>query len=215
MTLSAVTEGWTAEQRTRLLDWFDKSSRTGAAGMSFFGYIVSARDRFIAGLPPPTAHAFAERHRQAARRADGAADRSRGRGRSSASGSSTSWSTLVEKRRGAARLRERPPDVLRRQLLQLPPRRRRGLVRRARPHRRRRPVRRARPPAVDRRAEPRRFPTSTSRWCSRPTAGRSSAASPTFTATSMHRQHRHARPQEDRDRSAATRSTTSIRRTCR
>jgi putative heme-binding domain-containing protein len=60
MTLSSVTEGWTPDMRTRLLDWFDKSSRM-AGGMSFFGYLVSARDRFIAGLPDADRAAFAER----------------------------------------------------------------------------------------------------------------------------------------------------------
>ena len=49
MALSAITEGWTVESRTQLLDWFDKSART-AGGLSFFGYLVSARDRFIASM---------------------------------------------------------------------------------------------------------------------------------------------------------------------
>ena len=60
MTLSSVTEGWTPDSRARLLDWFDKSSRM-AGGMSFFGYLVAARDRFIAGLPDADRAAFAER----------------------------------------------------------------------------------------------------------------------------------------------------------
>jgi putative heme-binding domain-containing protein len=60
MTLSSVTEGWTREYRTRLLDWFDKSSRM-AGGMSFFGYLVSARDRFIGALTDADRQFFAER----------------------------------------------------------------------------------------------------------------------------------------------------------
>ena len=60
MTLSCVTEGWTIDQRTRLLDWFDKSSRM-AGGMSFFGYLVAARDRFIGGMPADARAHFADR----------------------------------------------------------------------------------------------------------------------------------------------------------
>jgi putative heme-binding domain-containing protein len=60
LTLSAVTEGWTPAYRTRLLDWFDKSSRM-AGGMSFFGYLVSARDRFIGAMPIADRAPFAER----------------------------------------------------------------------------------------------------------------------------------------------------------
>ncbi|RIK86215.1 MAG: heme-binding protein, partial [Planctomycetota bacterium] len=50
MALSAAAEGWTPTSRTRFLDWFDKSSRL-SGGYSFFGYIVAARDRFIANIP--------------------------------------------------------------------------------------------------------------------------------------------------------------------
>jgi len=60
MTLTAVTEGWTVENRARLLDWFDSSSRM-AGGMSFFGYLVAARDRFIAGFSPADRAALADR----------------------------------------------------------------------------------------------------------------------------------------------------------
>lgn len=60
MTLSSVVEGWTPAYRTRLLDWFDKSARM-AGGMSFFGYLASARDRFIGGFPAADRTAFAER----------------------------------------------------------------------------------------------------------------------------------------------------------
>ena len=35
-----------------------------AGGMSFFGYLVSARDRFIAGLPEDDRTAFAEQRQQ-------------------------------------------------------------------------------------------------------------------------------------------------------
>jgi putative heme-binding domain-containing protein len=60
MTLSCVTEGWTIDQRTRLLNWFDKSSRM-AGGMSFFGYLVAARDRFIVSMPTADHAHFAQR----------------------------------------------------------------------------------------------------------------------------------------------------------
>jgi putative heme-binding domain-containing protein len=60
MTLSCVTDGWAIDQRTRLLDWFDKSSRM-AGGMSFFGYLVAARDRFIGSMPATDRAHVAER----------------------------------------------------------------------------------------------------------------------------------------------------------
>ncbi len=60
MTLSAVTEGWTPAYRGQLLEWFDKSSRM-AGGMSFFGYLVSARDQFIAGFSDADRTEFADR----------------------------------------------------------------------------------------------------------------------------------------------------------
>jgi putative heme-binding domain-containing protein len=49
VVLSAITDGWTKESRTRFLDWFDQAAGT-AGGNSFFGYVVAARDRFIAGI---------------------------------------------------------------------------------------------------------------------------------------------------------------------
>jgi putative heme-binding domain-containing protein len=51
MTLTAVTDGWTIAEREKLLNWFEQSSHM-AGGMSFFGYLVSARERFIATLSP-------------------------------------------------------------------------------------------------------------------------------------------------------------------
>jgi putative heme-binding domain-containing protein len=60
MTASVVRQGWTIEDRTRLLNWFDKSSRM-AGGMSFFGYLVAARDRFILNMSDEDHAHFAER----------------------------------------------------------------------------------------------------------------------------------------------------------
>jgi hypothetical protein len=60
MALSAISDGWTADTRTRLLDWFDNSAKR-AGGLSFFGYLASARDRFIAAFPAADRQAFAER----------------------------------------------------------------------------------------------------------------------------------------------------------
>ena len=60
MALSATGNGWTTESRTRLLDWFDNASKR-AGGLSFFGYLVSARDRFIAAIPPDARQTLAER----------------------------------------------------------------------------------------------------------------------------------------------------------
>ncbi|HEX6961254.1 MAG TPA: c-type cytochrome, partial [Lacipirellula sp.] len=60
MTASVVRGGWTTEHRTRLLDWFDKSSRM-AGGMSFFGYLVAGRDQFIGNMSPEDRAHFAER----------------------------------------------------------------------------------------------------------------------------------------------------------
>jgi putative heme-binding domain-containing protein len=47
MTLAAVHEGWNLESRGRLLTWFDNATRM-TGGMSFFGYMAAARERFIA-----------------------------------------------------------------------------------------------------------------------------------------------------------------------
>jgi putative heme-binding domain-containing protein len=46
ITLANVDEGWTIDQRRRLLQWFDKSSHL-AGGMSFFGYLSLAREHFV------------------------------------------------------------------------------------------------------------------------------------------------------------------------
>lgn len=60
VSLSAVQEGWTTESRVKLLDWFDRAAHIGG-GHSFFGYLVSARDRFIAGIPSADRAPIAER----------------------------------------------------------------------------------------------------------------------------------------------------------
>lgn len=60
VSLSAVREGWDPDSRTRLLDWFDRASKIGG-GHSFFGYLVSARDRFIGNMPPQDRKPLAER----------------------------------------------------------------------------------------------------------------------------------------------------------
>jgi len=49
VALSVVQESWTTTQRERLLDWFFEASNTGG-GMSCFGYLSAARDRFIEGF---------------------------------------------------------------------------------------------------------------------------------------------------------------------
>jgi putative heme-binding domain-containing protein len=51
MSLSAIADGWTTDERSKLLDWFDASAKLGG-GRSCFGYIVSARNRFISAFPP-------------------------------------------------------------------------------------------------------------------------------------------------------------------
>ncbi|MCC6494445.1 MAG: c-type cytochrome [Pirellulales bacterium] len=48
--LSAAEEGWTRDARGRFLDWFDRASKL-SGGYSFFGYVVAARERFIANIP--------------------------------------------------------------------------------------------------------------------------------------------------------------------
>jgi putative heme-binding domain-containing protein len=59
ITLSYVDEGWTLDQRRRLLQWYDKSSHL-AGGMSFFGYLSLARERFIGYFTPQERAALAE-----------------------------------------------------------------------------------------------------------------------------------------------------------
>jgi putative heme-binding domain-containing protein len=59
-TLSVITTGWTVPQRTRLLDWFDKAASLGG-GRSSFGYIVGARNRFIARFTPSDRGALIDR----------------------------------------------------------------------------------------------------------------------------------------------------------
>jgi hypothetical protein len=60
ITLSAIRNGWTADQRSQLLDWFEASAKMGG-GRSCFGYIVGARERFIASFPVADRDAFAKR----------------------------------------------------------------------------------------------------------------------------------------------------------
>ncbi len=60
ISLSVAPGPWTLEQRNAVLDWFDQSAARGG-GLSFFGYIVSARQRFIDRLPPDQRAALAER----------------------------------------------------------------------------------------------------------------------------------------------------------
>jgi putative heme-binding domain-containing protein len=63
VTLSAATEDWTMPQRVQLLDWFDRAATRGG-GRSYFGYIVSARERFIRNLPLEDRAALQERIRK-------------------------------------------------------------------------------------------------------------------------------------------------------
>ena len=58
--LSTTPGTWTVAQRTRLLDWFDAAAHR-SGGVSFFGYIVSARNRFIAAMPAADRQALGER----------------------------------------------------------------------------------------------------------------------------------------------------------
>jgi putative heme-binding domain-containing protein len=60
ITLSAIRNGWTTAQRGQLLDWFDASAKLGG-GRSTFGYIVAARERFIASFPIADRDALAKR----------------------------------------------------------------------------------------------------------------------------------------------------------
>jgi putative heme-binding domain-containing protein len=60
ITLSAIRDGWTVAQRNELLDWFDASAKLGG-GRSTFGYIVAARERFIAGIPVADRDVLAKR----------------------------------------------------------------------------------------------------------------------------------------------------------
>ena len=60
ITLSAIRDGWTTAQRSQLLDWFDASAKLGG-GRSTFGYIVAARERFIAGFPVADRDALSKR----------------------------------------------------------------------------------------------------------------------------------------------------------
>jgi putative heme-binding domain-containing protein len=46
ITMSYIDEGWSLDQRKRLLQWFDKSAHL-AGGYSFFGYLSLARERFV------------------------------------------------------------------------------------------------------------------------------------------------------------------------
>jgi putative heme-binding domain-containing protein len=59
MTLAAVHEGWTLESRRRLLTWFDNATRM-TGGMSFFGYMAAARQRFIAMMGAEDSAALAD-----------------------------------------------------------------------------------------------------------------------------------------------------------
>jgi putative heme-binding domain-containing protein len=60
VSLTAVQEGWTTDSRNKLLDWFERAARSGG-GHSFFGYLVLARDRFIANIPAADRAPIAER----------------------------------------------------------------------------------------------------------------------------------------------------------
>jgi putative heme-binding domain-containing protein len=60
VSLTAVQEGWTTDSRNKLLDWFERAARSGG-GHSFFGYLVLARDRFIASIPAADRAPIAER----------------------------------------------------------------------------------------------------------------------------------------------------------
>jgi putative heme-binding domain-containing protein len=59
MTLAAVHEGWNLDSRRRLLTWFDNSTRM-AGGMSFFGYMAAARQRFVAMMGAEDSAALAD-----------------------------------------------------------------------------------------------------------------------------------------------------------
>jgi putative heme-binding domain-containing protein len=60
IALSAAEGPWTFEERTHLLDWFDRMG-TSRGGRSYFGYIVGARDRFIQAFPAEDRVKLAER----------------------------------------------------------------------------------------------------------------------------------------------------------
>jgi putative heme-binding domain-containing protein len=60
VSLTAAQEGWTKESRTRLLDWYERAARNGG-GNSFFGYLVSSRDRFIGGMSSADRQALGDR----------------------------------------------------------------------------------------------------------------------------------------------------------
>jgi putative heme-binding domain-containing protein len=60
VSLTAVQDGWTIENRIKLLDWFERAARSGG-GHSFFGYLVSARDRYIANIPAADRRPIADR----------------------------------------------------------------------------------------------------------------------------------------------------------
>jgi putative heme-binding domain-containing protein len=60
ISLSVAPGPWTVEQRGQLLDWFDESAARGG-GLSFFGYIVSARQRFIDRIPADQRGALTDR----------------------------------------------------------------------------------------------------------------------------------------------------------
>ena len=60
VSLTAAQEGWTTADRIRLLDWFERAAHVGG-GHSFFGYLVSARDRYIANIPAADRQPIADR----------------------------------------------------------------------------------------------------------------------------------------------------------
>jgi putative heme-binding domain-containing protein len=60
MALSAIGTGWTLPQREQLLDWFERFAARGG-GRSYFGYIASARTRFLASFSPAERTALAAR----------------------------------------------------------------------------------------------------------------------------------------------------------
>ncbi|MCA9258539.1 MAG: c-type cytochrome, partial [Planctomycetales bacterium] len=60
IALSVVSDGWTQDDRVRMLDWFDEAATLGG-GRSSFGYLVAARDKFNAGIQGPERVPLAER----------------------------------------------------------------------------------------------------------------------------------------------------------
>ncbi len=149
-TLRSLKAGWTPELRAAYFSWFPKAARF-KGGNSFPGFMANIRRDAMANLSEAE-QATAQADPRSPVDPDGPVRR---RGRSEIRQEVDARRAGPDGRVGpqGARLRPRPRDVRRRQVLRLPPLQQRGRRARPGPLRRRRPVQRPRPARVGRGAE--------------------------------------------------------------